>query len=132
MVLNNVTWNAAQLAELYDRVYGRRMECPVCAERLELAASREPGVEGTAACRTCGVEHVVRRETDPRRGAFRDYTGAEQKQIRAADGRRKSPVCPVDGTIMDVHAQRSLGRTSNVIIRCRRCAGCVEYVRTSG
>jgi len=33
---------------------------------------------------------------------------------------------------MDVHLQRSLGRTSNAVIRCRRCAQVAHYVRSHG
>jgi hypothetical protein len=60
------------------------------------------------------------------------YSDEQKEQIIAADRARRTPTCPRDGAAMDVHAQRSLGRNSNVTIRCPRCARIVEYVRYHG
>jgi hypothetical protein len=60
------------------------------------------------------------------------YSDEQKKQIIATDRARRTPVCPIDGAAMDAHAQRSLGRNSNVTIRCPRCARIVEYVRLHG
>jgi hypothetical protein len=125
-------WTGRLLAQLYDNVFARRMECPACGGRLAVVAGRDIGVAGTAACHACGAEHLVQLSTDPRRETFRPFTEAEAKAIRRADGRRQTPICPIDGTAMDVHAQRSLGLTSNTRIRCPRCLGTVAYVRTCG
>jgi len=64
--------------------------------------------------------------------AHRDYTEQETKAIIAAAKTRRTPQCPVDGATMDVQLQRSLGRTSNVVIRCPRCGAKAEYVRAHG
>ena len=125
-------WKPEDLEALYANVYARRLECPACGGALEFLASREVGVAGTVACARCAARHVVRVESDPLRRRFRDFNDAERRHMRAVEPSGKPVVCPVDGTAMDVHLQRSLGRTSNVIIRCRRCTRAVEYARTCG
>ena len=62
----------------------------------------------------------------------RPYTDQEARDVVAVAKRRKTPSCPIDGTEMDVQLQRSLGRTSNVIVRCPRCEGRVQFVRAHG
>ena len=125
-------WKPEDLEALYANVYARRLECPACGGQLDFVASGEVGVAGTASCARCAVQHVVCLENDPLRNTFRDYSDAERRHMRAVEPSGKPVVCPVDGTVMDVHLQRSLGRTSNVIIRCRRCTRTVEYARTCG
>jgi hypothetical protein len=64
--------------------------------------------------------------------AVRDFTEPEKKAIIAAHRSRKVPLCPVDGSAMDVHLQRSLGLNSNVTIRCPRCSHSVQYTKFHG
>jgi len=125
-------WDAQQLEALYANVYRRRMECPVCGGALKFVPSRELGAVGDVECRACDARHFVAVANDPLRYTFRAYTEQENREVFAAERKRQAPICPVDGTEMDVHLQRSLGRTSNATIRCRRCARTAEYVRTHG
>ena len=131
-----MTWDRQQLVTLYANVYRRRMECPGCGGRLALTplpyGQGDATTVGVVACRACDERHLVAGQNDPLRGTFRPYTEQEKRELFAADRMRKTPVCPVDGTEMDVNLQRSLGRTSNAVIRCRRCAQQAEYVRTHG
>ena len=48
------------------------------------------------------------------------------------DRGRGAPRCPVDGTEMTVHVQRSLGLNSNVTMRCRTCGGELAFTRKHG
>jgi ribosomal protein S27AE len=125
-------WTAEQLETLYTRVYRNERLCPVCGGTLSLKQSGEIDEVGTAACPACAAEHLIARRNDPLRTRFRALTDEEQKQIVRADKSRKQAVCPIDGTVMDVTLQRSLGRTSNVVLRCPRCAQTVSYVRLHG
>ena len=127
-----MAWNPRQLEALYANVYRRRMECPACGGRLKFVPSRDPGAEGDVECRACDARHFVAAANDPLRATFRAFTEQESREIFAAERMRRTPVCPVDGTEMDVHLQRSLGRTSNAVIRCRRCAQVAHYVRSHG
>jgi C4-type Zn-finger protein len=129
-----MAWDAQQLETLYANVYRRRMECPACGGKLELSASPDAGAFaiGVVECRACNVRHLVGMQNDPLRRTFRAYTEQEKRELFAADRARQIPVCPIDDTEMDVHLQRSLGRTSNAVIRCRRCAQQAEYARTHG
>lgn len=125
-------WNPPQLELLYANVYQRRMICPACNGPLALEPAREPDVVGVVECPACEARHVVSLANDPLRHTFRAYTPDESRAIFAAERRRQTPTCPVDGTAMDVHLQRSLGLTSNARIRCRRCGRTAEYVRKHG
>jgi transcription elongation factor Elf1 len=125
-------WDARQLEALYANVYRRRRACPACGGALALALSNEPDVLGVFECRACDARHLVAVRNDPLRAGFRPYSGQECRDIFAAERARKTPTCPVDGAEMDVHAQRSLGRTANTRIRCRRCGQVAEYVRPHG
>jgi hypothetical protein len=129
-------WDAQQIEMLYANVYRRRMECPACGGGLGLTRPRDGEADaaafGVVECRACDARHVVSQRNDPLRSTFRPYTEQEKRDLFAADRARRTPVCPIDGTEMDVHLQRSLGRTSNAVIRCRRCAQQAEYARTSG
>ena len=138
--LNDMSWTTAELAALYANIYARRMVCPSCNGPLLRVSSDEPRNAAEASdpagsvviCRTCHVQHFVSRHNDPLGETFRPYTPAEQRQIIADDRRRKTPTCPIDGTPMAIYLQRSLARTSNVIVSCRRCKQTAEYVRTCG
>jgi transcription elongation factor Elf1 len=125
-------WDARQLVAPYANVYRRRRECPTCGGALTLEISTEADVVGTVECRACDARHLVARASDPMRSSFRPYTPDENGAIFAAERLGRTPVCPVDGTEMDVHLQRSLARTSNAIIRCRRCGQTAAYVRPHG
>jgi uncharacterized protein YbaR (Trm112 family) len=127
-----MVWTREQIELLYDGVYRNRMVCPGCGGRLAVERSGEAGVFGVVSCDACGGRHRVSGENDPLRETFREFTEAEVKGIKKVDRARGTPVCPVDGTAMEVNAQRSLGRTSNVVVRCRRCARGVEFVRMHG
>jgi hypothetical protein len=125
-------WTAEQTEALYAGVYAHRDVCPGCGGKLAVVRSDQAGVFGEVRCDACGASHVVSGANDPLRGAFREYTEQERKAIVAADRRRESPACPVDGTPMDVHVQRSLGLNSNVVVRCRRCSQSVQFRRLHG
>lgn len=127
-----MAWDARQLDLLYSNVYQRRMECPACAGRLTLAPSGDADAVGLVECVACHERHYVARQNDPLRASFRPYTEQEIRDISATERSRRTPVCPVDGTEMDVHLQRSLGRTSNAAIRCRRCGNKADHVRAHG
>jgi hypothetical protein len=128
----SVEWRPDHLEALYANVYARRLECPACGAPLAFTPSGDVGVAGTAACPRCAARHVVCLENDPLRNTFRDFTDAERRRMRATEPSGRPLACPVDGTAMDVHLQRSLGRTSNVIVRCRRCTRTAEFARTCG
>jgi transcription elongation factor Elf1 len=125
-------WNPQQLESLYANVYARRMMCPACGNALNLIPAREPDIVGVVECRACDARHEVSLQNDPLRHTFRDYTPEENRAIFKSEHKRTTPICPVDGTEMDVHLQRSLGLTSNAVIRCRRCGRKAEYVRLYG
>jgi ribosomal protein S14 len=139
-----MTWNPQQLESLYASVYARNMLCPTCGGALLLAPAREPDAVGWVECDACGGRHFVSQQNDPLRQTFRDYTDDESRALFAAERRVQStppndttpapppPTCPVDGTEMTVHLQRSLGLTSNATIRCRRCGREAKYVRKHG
>jgi hypothetical protein len=127
-----MAWDPRQLEALYANVYGRCLECPACGGRLGLVPSGDLYAVGVVACRACATHHFIAVRNDPLRATFRAYTEQENRDLFAAERSRRIPVCPVDGTEMDVHLQRSLGRTSNAVIRCRRCAHQAEYVRAHG
>ena len=127
-----MAWSEAQIAVLYENVYRGRLVCPVCGGRLDFAPGREIGMTGVVSCRGCDDQHAVGAANDPLRSTFREYTQAEVRAIHAAERAGTTPTCPVDGAEMVVHLQRSLGRTSNAMIRCRRCARLAQYVRTHG
>jgi hypothetical protein len=131
-----MTWDPQQLEALYANVYRLRMRCPACGVGMGLTRPRDdeadPDAFGVVECRACDARHVVSLRNDPLRSTFRPYTEQEQRELFAADRARRTPVCPVDGTEMDVHLQRSLGRTSNAVMRCRRCGQKAEYARTHG
>ena len=127
-----MAWSDEQLEALYENIYSGRLDCPLCGERMEFAPGREVGVTGTVSCRRCDERHEVGAANDPLRSTFREYTEPEIHAIHAAERAGQAPSCPVDGTEMVVHLQRSLGRTSNAIIRCRRCARVAQYVRKHG
>lgn len=127
-----MAWSEAQIEILYDNVYHGRLECPACGGRLDFAPGREIGLTGVVACGGCDVRHAVGVANDPLRSRFREYTETEVRAIHAAERAGATPTCPVDGAEMIVHLQRSLGRTSNAMIRCRRCARVAQYVRTHG
>ena len=124
-----MAWNEEELAALYANVFRRRRECPRCRGALTLELSDQPDELGTLACAACGERALVARRDDPLRGTFRDYPPEENRAIFAAERARRTPTCPVDGTEMDVHLQRSLGLTSNAQITCRRCGRQAVYVR---
>lgn len=125
-------WTAQQLVELYANVFARRRQCPTCAGALTLTPSNEADEVGVVECGKCNARHLVAQRNDPLRATFRDYTPEENKQILATERACRTPVCPVDGTAMDVHAQRSLGLNSNAMIWCRRCGRRAQYVRLYG
>ena len=127
-----MAWSEAQIAVLYENMYRGRLSCPMCGERLDFSPGREIGVTGIVECRSCNERHEVGVANDPLRSKFREYTEPEIRAIHAAERAGNPPTCPVDGTEMVVHLQRSLGRTSNASIRCRRCARVAQYVRTHG
>ena len=131
-----MAWDPQQLASLYANVYRRRMECPVCGGRLTVTpvpyGEGDATTVGVVECLACGERHLVAGRNDPLRATFRPYTEQEKRGLFAADRVRETPICPVDGTEMTVHLQRSLGRTSNAVIRCRRCGQQAEYARTHG
>jgi hypothetical protein len=127
-----MAWTPAHIEALYANVHAFRDVCPACGGRLAVTRSGEPGTFGLAHCPACDERHVVAMQNDPLRGAFRAYTEQERKAIFAADRARQTPACPVDGTPMTVHAQRSFGLTSNVVVRCRRCAQSVSFTRLYG
>lgn len=127
-----MAWTSEQLQALYENIYGRRMKCPGCGGALGLITSGEKSAIGVVTCGVCGGQHQVAMDNDPLRASFRPYTEQEKRDIIAAEKRRKTPRCPVDATAMDVQLQRSLGRNSNVLIRCPRCAATAEYVRAHG
>jgi hypothetical protein len=127
-----MTWTADHIEALYQSVYRNVLTCPACGGQLKLARAQEPGAIGVVRCDSCDERHLVSTQNDPLRTWFRDYTEQERKEIVSADNVRRTPLCPVDGTPMDVHAQRSLGRTSNADVRCRRCGRGVVFVRAHG
>jgi transcription elongation factor Elf1 len=131
---SGMAWDPQQLEALYANVYRRRMECPACGGALGLSAAADGDAYaiGVVECRACDERHLVAGQNDPLRNTFRPYTEQEKRELFAADRSRRTPVCPVDGTEMDVQLQRSLGRTSNAVMRCRRCAQKTEYARTQG
>jgi hypothetical protein len=97
-----------------------------------LTRSNETNALGLVVCGVCNENHLIATKNDPLRATFRDFTEQERKQIIVTDRSRKAPACPVDGTAMEVNVQRSLGRTSNVVVRCRRCNHSVEFARAHG
>jgi hypothetical protein len=125
-------WTPAQLESLYTTVYANQFACPTCGGRLTWTRSDQPDAFGLVRCPACDQSHFVSTANDPLRPTFRPYTDPEQKAIIAADRRRESPPCPVDGAPMDVHAQRSFGVTSNVVVRCRRCSHSIRFRRLYG
>jgi uncharacterized protein YbaR (Trm112 family) len=127
-----VEWTRSQLEALYANVYQRRRVCPSCDGPLTLTPSREPDAVGTVECTACDAHHLVARATDPLRASFRPYTADEMRAILAVERRGRTPTCPVEGTPMEVHLQRSLARTSNAQIWCRRCGATADYVRPHG
>jgi hypothetical protein len=132
MLCVRMPWSPEQIKTLYDNVYRDALACPACGGALTLERSLEPNTAGVVCCPACGERRLVSMHNDPLRFTFRAYTEAEKKEIVRADRARRTPVCPVDGTAMTVNLQRSLGRNSNAVIRCRRCARSVEYVRLHG
>ena len=127
-----MAWDAQQLVTLYENVFRRRRECPGCGGPLTLAVSSEDDAVGVVECAACGERALIARRNDPLRATFREYTAEENRALLAAERARRAPVCPVDGTEMDVHLQRSLGLNSNAVIRCRRCGRSAQYVRLYG
>jgi hypothetical protein len=125
-------WTPDQIKTLYVNVYRHVLSCPACGGALTLERSPAPDALGVATCPACDNCHLVAAQNDPLSPQFRNYTDAERKEVITVDRRRRTPVCPIDGAAMDVHVQRSLGLNSNVIVRCRRCAQSVQYVRTHG
>jgi hypothetical protein len=125
-------WNPQQLVELYANVYGRRRQCPTCGGALTLTPSSEADEVGVVECSACDARHLISQHNDPLRATFREFTAEENKQILATERACRTPICPVDGTAMDVHAQRSLGLNSNTLIWCRRCGRKARYVRLYG
>jgi uncharacterized protein YbaR (Trm112 family) len=127
-----VEWTPSQLKALYANVYQRRRVCPSCGGPLTLTPSRESDAVGVVKCPSCDARHLVARSNDPLRATFRPYTAEETRTILAAERRGLTPTCPVDDTPMEVHLQRSLARTSNAQVWCRRCGGTTDYVRPHG
>lgn len=127
-----MAWSPAQIEALYSNVYAFRDVCPACGGKLAVTRTNEPGTFAIVHCPGCDEQHVLGERDDPLRGAFRAYTEAERKAIFVADRMRQTPVCPVDGSPMMVHAQRSFGLTSNVVVRCRRCDQSVSFTRLYG
>jgi ssDNA-binding Zn-finger/Zn-ribbon topoisomerase 1 len=125
-------WSSKQLEALYAKVYRRERSCPTCGGPLTLALSNEPDTVGLVECQTCDARHVVSLQNDRLRATFRPYTPDEARAIFAQERVGKTPICPRDGTPMEVHLQRSLARTSNAQIWCRRCRQTAEYVRPHG
>ena len=127
-----MTWSREQLEALYRNVYRNEMTCPACGGALTLARSQDAEVFGVVACPACAQRVVVSAQADPLLAQFREFTEQEKKEIVKADNLRRTPRCPVDGTPMVVNAQRSLGRNSNVVVRCRRCKRSVGFTRLQG
>jgi hypothetical protein len=127
-----MAWSPEQLEALYRNVYRNEMTCPACGVALALARSPEADVLGVVTCPACDQQVRVSLQDDPLLPQFRDFTEQEKKEIVAADRARRTPHCPVDGTAMDVNVQRSLGRNSNVVVRCRRCTRSIEFTRLQG
>jgi uncharacterized protein YbaR (Trm112 family) len=125
-------WSPKQLELLYANVYRRQRICPTCGGPLTLTPSNEPETVGVVECRACDVRHLVALHNDPLRATFRPYTPDEARAIFAQERVGKIPICPLDGTPMEVHLQRSLARTSNAQIWCRRCGQTAQYVRPHG
>src|SRR4051812_31644257 len=113
-----MAWTSEQLETLYANAYANIMRCPACGGPLAVERSQAIATFGSVSCRACDERHVISTANDPLRSAFRPYTEEEMKQIIADDRARRTPRCPVDGTAMDVNVQRSLGRTSNAVVRC--------------
>ena len=124
-------WTAEHVLALYANVYAHRMECPACGGVLIRSGSQTQALS-VLECDACGERREIGGDNDPLRATFRDYTEAERRILAAAERGRRAPVCPVDGTVMDVQVQRSLGRTSNVILRCPRCTRTSEHARFHG
>jgi hypothetical protein len=127
-----MSWTREQLLAVYANVYAYRTECPACGGPLRRSAPAAPDVAAVVACDACGERREIGAGDDPLRDTFRDYTEAERRAITSAERSRQAPVCPVDGTVMDVQVQRSLGRTSNVVVRCPRCTRTSEHARFHG
>jgi transcription elongation factor Elf1 len=127
-----MAWSREQLEAVYRNVYAHAMTCPACGGALTLARAPDADAVGAVTCAACEERVVVSMRDDPLRERFRDFTEQEKKAIVAADKMRRTPHCPVDGTAMDVNVQRSLGRNSNVVVRCRRCTRSVEFTRLQG
>jgi hypothetical protein len=62
----------------------------------------------------------------------RPYTDEERKQLILSDRARRPPICPHDHTEMVTLAQRSLGLTSNVTLRCPTCRNELSFKRKHG
>jgi hypothetical protein len=120
------------LEVLYASVYRRERICPTCGSSLTLNLSNESETVGHVECATCDARHLVSLQNDPLRATFRPYASDEARLIFAQERVGKTPICPLDGTPMEVHLQRSLARTSNAQIWCRRCRQTAEYVRPHG
>ena len=125
-------WTPQQLADVYANTYAYRFTCPACGGALVVDRSVQPDAFAHVHCPACDAQHLVGPRNDPLRDSFCQYTDAEKEQIFLADRMRQVPRCPVDGTPLDVHAQRSFGVTSNVTVRCRRCAQTCEFKRLYG
>jgi hypothetical protein len=125
-------WSPKQLESLYANVYRRQRICPTCGGPLTLTPSNEPDTVGLVECPACDARHSVALHNDPLRATFRPYTPKEAAAIFAMERLGKTPPCPLDGTPMEIHLQRSLARTSNAQIWCRRCRQTAQYVRPHG
>lgn len=125
-------WSSNELQVLYTNVYRRERICSTCGGPLTLDLSNEPEALGVVQCFPCDARHLVSLQNDPLRAAFRPYTPDEARAIFAQERVGKTPICPLDETPMEVHLQRSLARTSNAQIWCRRCRQTAEYVRPHG
>ena len=125
-------WSREQVEVLYRNVYGNDMTCPACGGALTRAPSPDADAFGVVTCHACDQKFHVSVRNDPLRGRFRDFSEQEKKELAAADRVRRTPRCPVDATAMSVDVQRSLGRTSNVTMRCPRCTRSVAFARLHG
>jgi hypothetical protein len=116
-------WNNEQCGEVFESFWkNQSAQCPVCSATIW--PKLEKFIEGQyllfAKCpKGCGALEAGNAD-DPLRGQFREWSESEGQAVIKKCLSNSTPVCPVDGSWLDIKTNAMQGGT-HVTALCRRC-----------